>query len=202
MHDDQVYNPLDKVHLAESVVQALIRQKVHPLPPEMPFAGAGIYAVYYSGSFPVYAPIADQNRNEQYACPIYVGKAIPAGGRKGFAVYRDPGFALFRRMREHADSVTQASNLSSEDFFCRYLILDELWIPLGETLMIQHFRPLWNAVIDGFGNHDPGSGRYRGMCPAWDILHPGRAWAGKCNPNPKLLEHLLGDVQHHLARPD
>ncbi|MBL9178649.1 MAG: Eco29kI family restriction endonuclease [Verrucomicrobiaceae bacterium] len=62
---------------------------------------------------------------------------------------------------------------------------DDIWITLGEALVIQRFQPLWNQVVEGFGNHDPGSGRYEGMRPLWDELHPGRSWAARCKP-PKL----------------
>jgi hypothetical protein len=58
-------------------------------------------------------------------------------------------------------------------------VVDEVFIPLGETLLIAHFHPLWNLVVDGFGNNDPGGGRARGKKPLWDVIHPGRKWAEK-----------------------
>jgi hypothetical protein len=76
------------------------------------------------------------------------------------------------------------------DFYCRYLVVDDIWIPLGESLIIQHFRPLWNVVVEGFGNHDPGKGRHAGKRPSWDILHPGRPWANRCAPA-KLTENEI-----------
>ena len=45
------------------------------------------------------------------------------------------------------------------------------------TLLIEHFKPVWNTVVDGFGNHDPGAGRINMRRPKWDIVHPGRPWA-------------------------
>jgi hypothetical protein len=68
-------------------------------------------------------------------------------------------------------------NLKLSDFFCRYLAVDDIWIPLGENLLIETFSPIWNKLIDGFGNHDPGKGRHQGKIPAWDVIHPGRVWA-------------------------
>jgi len=44
---DQSYNPLDKLHLGESVARALLAQPVVVLPPPTSFVGAGIYALYY-----------------------------------------------------------------------------------------------------------------------------------------------------------
>jgi Eco29kI restriction endonuclease len=129
--------------------------------------------------------------------PIYVGKAVPTGGRKGNI---DPeisakGAALFSRLDEHRKSIEQATNLEIGDFWYRYLVVDDIWIPLGESLLIQRHRPIWNSLIDGFGNHDPGSGRHQGARPNWDTLHPGRSWADKCGPS-KLTETQL---RHHIA---
>ena len=129
--------------------------------------------------------------------PIYVGEAVPPGARKGgFGLDALSGNVLFRRLSEHADSISKASNLDISDFHCRYLVVDDIWIPLGEALLIQMFDPIWNKVIDGFGNHDPGRGRYNQQRSAWDVLHPGRPWAKKLRPHPKSsreLQELVGD---------
>ena len=132
--------------------------------------------------------------------PIYVGKAVPPGARKGgFGLDKPPGKVLFRRLSEHADSITKASNLDLSDFRCRYLVVDDIWIPLGESLLIEMFNPLWNKVIDGFGNHDPGRGRYNQQRSAWDVLHPGRPWAEKLQPHPKSSDELLEIVADFLT---
>ena len=140
------------------------------------FNGAGLYAIYYLGDFAPYGPIsADDCR-----VPIYVGKADPPGARKGIT---DPGAAagpaLYRRISEHAESIEAAKNLKIEDFRVRFLVVQDIFIGLGEQLLIQQFRPLWNQHVAGFGLHDPGAGRYRSKRSAWDELHPGRPWYGK-----------------------
>ena len=92
------FNPLDKRHLGVSVANALLESETYPLPPE-PFIGAGVYALYYLGDFPAYEVLAEVNRNDQYACPIYVGKAVPDGARKGGQGDDvDPGTALYKRL--------------------------------------------------------------------------------------------------------
>jgi len=50
--------------------------------------------------------------------------------------------------------------------------------------MTRRYNPLWNSHIDGFGNHDPGKGRYEQAKSEWDVLHPGRVWAERLNGNP------------------
>ena len=66
--------------------------------------------------------------------------------------------------------------------------------------MIQRFRPVWNQVLDGFGNHDPGKDRYNGILSQWDTLHHGRPWAPRVKkPNPKSADELAKDVIDYLA---
>jgi len=158
---NEIYNPLDKLRLGESVAKALLARPISALPPQESFSGAGIYALYYTGEFPPYRKITEKNIDEQWSAPIYVGKAVPAGARKGgYGLGESPGEVLYRRIREHAESIQQAENLALADFKCRYLIVDDIWIPLGESLLISMFSPFWNQILDGFGNHDPGVGRY------------------------------------------
>jgi hypothetical protein len=186
------FNPLDKTNLGVSVADALLLKPVDQLPPAHEFIGAGIYVIYYSGDYPPYESIASRNRDDRYKAPIYVGKAIPLGARRGnVGLGIDPGSVLHRRLREHSRSIQQASNLSLEDFRCRYLIVDDIWIPLGESLLINRFRPVWNQLIDGFGNHDPGAGRRNQQRSPWDVLHPGRSWVELQAPSQRTEEEIL-----------
>jgi hypothetical protein len=196
----QPYNPLDKSHLGESVAKALLERPVAPLPPPESFVDAGIYALYYVGDWKPYQRIAEQNRDGRWAMPIYVGKAVPSGARKGgYGLGEAPGEVLYRRLREHAESINQAANLAVSDFRCRYLVVDDIWIPLGESLLITVFSPLWNHPLDGFGNHDPGSGRYQQQRSAWDVVHPGRSWAARLQPNARTAEDILAEVTAFLG---
>lgn len=195
------YNPLDKKNLGVSVADALLVRPVEILPPEEPFLGAGIYALYYTGPFPAYHPVAVEKKNRRFKKPIYVGKAIPAGARKGgFGLDAPAGTVLFNRLVEHAESIRQTGNLDLKDFFCRYLVVDDIWIPLGENLLIEMFSPVWNMIIDGFGNHDPGKGRYNQQRSAWDTLHPGRSWAKKCLANKKSERQILEGLQAYFSK--
>ena len=193
------YNPLDKKNLGISVADAMLAKPVSPLPPGDRFLGAGIYAIYYVGDFPPYAPIAGRNRDDRFEAPIYVGKAIPAGARRGGGLGVTSGPVLFRRLGEHAQSIAQAENLELSDFLCRYLVVDDIWIPLGESLLIERFAPVWNSTIDGFGNHDPGSGRYNSQKPPWDVVHAGRPWAEKMRPNRRSQQEILHTLSSRLS---
>ena len=176
------FNPLSLPSLAESVVAALMRQEVHPLPPQKKFHGSGIYAIYLTNPAGVYAALADFNDLEsgRLEWPVYVGKAVPKGSRKGGVEFEaGKSRAIASRLRQHARSINHAGNLDPTDFRCRYLVTAPVWIRLAESVLISRYRPVWNVVIDGFGNHDPGGRRATQHRSSWDILHPGRQWAEK-----------------------
>ncbi|GLV86590.1 hypothetical protein Slala03_62790 [Streptomyces lavendulae subsp. lavendulae] len=168
------YDPLALENLAWSIEKRLLEMKPVPLQDVPLMLGAGIYALYYVGSHKLYAPIAEPSCET----PIYVGKAMPEGGRKGEeAGSPDDEDALWDRLRDHRRSVEQAGDLEAADFRVRYLVAVDFFVSLAEQAMIRKFKPVWNSVVDGFGNHAPGSGRTTQARPQWDDLHPGRYWS-------------------------
>jgi hypothetical protein len=169
------FNPLDYDNLTANCVNELLKRGPEPLPLKHEFQGSGVYALFYLGDLPVYATV----RSPDAARPIYVGKPIPVGGRKGLQIGTTVGRSLHNRLSEHTTSIQSAVNLRIEDFLCRYLVVEPLWIVMAERFLIQHHQPLWNVCLDGFGNHDPGRGRHQGEITWWDALHPGRAWAAR-----------------------
>ncbi len=192
--DNSPYNPLDKLNLGRSVSDALLATPIRALNANSTaeIVGAGIYAIYYTGEFSPYQPISSANSNGQFAQPIYVGKAIPKGGRKG-GLDNDAGkgSALRDRLNQHASSIVESENLHIEDFAFRCIVVDDIWIPLGENMVIQQFRPIWNLVIDGFGNKDPGNRRATQYRSPWDVLHPGRRFAVKLADSPSVSPESL-----------
>ena len=101
-------------------------------------------------------------------------------------------------------SIATTENLKTADFHCRYLVSDDIWIPLGESLLIESFQPLWNVLIEGFGIHTPGAGRKKQVRSKWDTIHPGRSLASDLPPNPKTgaeLEKMIGDFFSGKAVP-
>lgn len=198
MPDLPTFNPLDKRNLAESIVKALVRQEPSRLPPDR-FEGAGIYLIYYRGNLPAYAPLAKVN-HKHFVWPIYVGKGEPKGARKGADDLEFvAGTKLYERICEHSESIqTSPSTLAVDDFVCRWLCVDEVFIRLGERLLITRYKPVWNVVVEGFGNHPVGKGRNEGRRPPWDILHPGRAWADRLK-SVGTQDDLLKKIKKHFA---
>ena len=196
----EAYNPLNKAHLGESVAEALLKQRVHTLPPPFRFGGSGIYAIYYRGSHGLYSLIASQNLNGKWSVPIYVGKAVPKGARQGKdREDSNHGTALMTRLRVHSRSIKATGSLKLEDFACRFLVVDDVWIPLGESLLIKMFSPIWNTALDGFGNNKPGKNRKNQERSYWDTTHPGREWAKDCTANSRSLDEITSEVRESIA---
>lgn len=208
------YNPLAKENLGRSIGEALLRQECGALAKMKPFRGAGVYALYYTGKFKPYGQLAARNRGGKFELPVYVGKAIPKGGRKGTgdaeldgngkAIGSEDagsvGSPLFARLRKHAQSIQEANNLDIADFWFRALVVDDIFIPLGERLLIARFSPLWNTTVDGFGLNDPGKGRHAGEQSRWDALHPGRSWAHRLVPRRQSVDVIVREIKAHLER--
>ena len=196
------YDPLDKTNLGTSVADAMLEKEPECLEGLEAFRGAGIYAIYYTGDFTEYKQIATRNRLHDFVAPIYVGKAIPPGARKGRFGLDDPtdNVSLFRRLVEHGKSIRHTDNLLLGHFWCRFLVTYDIWIPLAEALLVARFNPLWNNLVDGFGNHDPGGGRYLQQRSRWDVLHPGRPWAARCQERVETAAEIGADVVSHLRQ--
>jgi hypothetical protein len=162
-----MFNPLDKENLGKSVASALQRQDVESLPPIAPFQGAGAYAIYYTGTFLPYRRLTALNKGELGAWPIYVGKAVPPGSRKGLRRRTGRGTPLFTRLREHARTIEQVKSLQLEDFYCRYLVVDEIWIALTESMLIELYSPVWNTSLEGSATTT------LGLAEEFKRVHPG-----------------------------
>lgn len=194
------YNPLDKLNLAKSIEAEILSGSAVPLGSLPLIKGAGVYAIYYAGDFSPYASLSALNKDGQFVAPIYVGKAIPKGGRKGgLTADATKGKALSDRLGQHASSIDEAVNLKLEHFFVRHLVVDDVWIPLGENMLIDKFRPIWNRAIDGFGNKDPGKRRSKQFRSPWDVIHPGRKFADKLADGGVTVEFLEKRIEDYLA---
>lgn len=178
------------------------------LPPIKKFHGTGVYAIYYIGKNELYKELAAKNRIE-FSMPIYVGKAVPRGWRQARIenVSDKKTYELNTRLKEHSRSLKQSNNLVLDDFLCRFMILEgsaSSLIGTVEAALIRYYKPIWNVKIDGFGNHDPGKGRYNQAKSEWDVIHPGRPWAEKClgiSPeNNKVEERIIEYFTKHKSQ--
>ncbi len=201
--EKHVYKNDAFVELIKDAVRFFNGTPVHQLPPPERFYGTGIYALYYTGQSTPYSKYAELNRLA-YEFPIYLGKAVPKGWRQSRAAHAvgQKSTELYSRIREHANSIAKVSNLEIDDFACRFMIFEGSssdMIGTLEAAVIKWKRPLWNTYLDGFGNHDPGKGRYEQAKSEWDVLHPGRSWAKKCKGKTRTLKSILAGVEKFLS---
>jgi hypothetical protein len=69
-----------------------------------------------------------------------------------------------------------------------------------EAALIKLNQPLWNSCVDGFGNHDPGKGRYEQAPSDWDVIHKGRVFSNRLKGTPNPIDEILQKIRHHLEK--
>ena len=197
-----IYKSEAFVELVKDAVRFFNGTPVHTLPPAEAFLGTGVYALYYTGQNSLYHRYAELNRLS-YNYPIYVGKAVPKGWRQSRTSDSriNQSRELCNRLKEHSRNITIGADLTLEEFNCRFTIFEDEssdMISTIEAALIKLTQPLWNVAIDGFGNHDPGKGRYGQAKSDWDVIHPGRIWAERCNGIPKDESIILANIDRHF----
>ena len=184
--------------VVNEAIQFFLQTPTFKLPPPNQFIGSGVYGIYYVGKHEKYRRVAQKN-DENFVLPIYVGKAVPPGWRTARSKHSNTP-DLHHRLHEHARSIKQAASLRLSDFCCRFMILSgiegDLAVPV-EAELIRRFKPLLNTIVDGFGNHDPGSGRYEQAKSEWDILHPGRLWTKRLKGKSPRLDNILRKISEY-----
>ena len=137
------------------------------------FYGSGVYAIYYRGSFDLYAPLRDTET------PIYVGQAASEQDHARTAI--EQGARLAARLDEHRKNITRATaTLDITDFDYRALMVQTGWETGAEDYLIRLFKPIWNSqtkLVFGIGKHGDSSKTRLNKRSPWDTLHQGRTWA-------------------------
>ena len=154
-----------------------------------------MYAIYYNGPFPAYAPISGTET------PIYVGQAAPAINNARTPLEQGP--RLSSRLSEHGKNIAKATTtLDLADFECRSLVVQSGGQTAAEDYLIHLFRPIWNSetnILYGLGKHgDDATTRANKRSP-WDTLHPGRKWAEKSKEDAKAPGTIEAELTRHFA---
>jgi hypothetical protein len=168
--DTKVFDPLAVEHIGVTLGVELVQQILHTLPPPTEFEGAGVYALYYCGGHPAYADLVALDAG-QWRYPVYIGKAVRKNAKQGFNPKPTTDKAIYSRLQDHASSI-ESTDLKLGDFRCRYIVINDAFIGLAESVLITLFRPPWNGM--GIGNKVVGKNRTAGTPSLWDALHPGR----------------------------
>ena len=177
------FDPSDPKVVGRMVSLALLAQPLVRLSDIRSSYGSGVYAIYYTGSHPLYAAIAGSET------PIYVGKADPANDDASSP--REQGARLTARLLEHANTIATAAGYADrlpaglspirlEDFRSRRLVCATNAQLVAEKHLIRMFWPLWNAETKacwGMSKHGDAATTRANKRSPWDIVHPGRPWA-------------------------
>ncbi len=195
LRPDSVFDPGAPDTIGRIIALTMVAQKRHPLSKIPDFYGSGIYAIYYTGDYDTYGPLANTEH------PIYVGKADPNDATAQDAVSQ--GVKLSARMNEHAKNIGKAvTTLKLSDFECRFLIVKSGFQASAERYLIDFFKPIWNSetkICFGLGKHgDSALTRVNKRSP-WDTLHPGRAWADKTSEDQKPAERIKYEITAHFS---
>jgi hypothetical protein len=193
-----VFNPSNPQTIGRMIALCMANRAPRPLVElaDDPFYGGGVYAIYYHGPHPAYAPITGR------PIPIYVGKADPNEVQADSA--EDHGIKLWHRLtKDHLKNIRLATtNLDAAHFACRYLVTLSGYQSAAEAFLIETFKPIWNSEVKicyGFGKHgDSASTRANTRSP-WDTIHPGRtwAWADGNRPHPKSADEIQAEILRH-----
>jgi hypothetical protein len=189
------FDPSNPKVVGRFVSLALVAQPRYPLVEVPSVYGAGVYAIYYRGSFPLYSALSGSET------PIYVGQAAPEvrGARTPF----EQGSKLTDRLNEHRKNIAKAtSTLDIADFEYRSLVVSSGWEGAAETYLIHLFRPLWNKetqILYGIGKHGDSHETRGNRRSPWDTVHPSRTWAAGSAEDAKSVHQIEGLVERHFV---
>ncbi len=168
-----VFDPSNPQLVGRFVALALVAQPRISLAKITPYYGSGVYAIYYTGNFSLYAPISSTET------PIYVGQASPKLANAQTPL--DQGSKLSDRLNEHRKNIERAATtLDIADFQYRSLVVQSGWETAAEDYLIHLFRPIWNSetrILFGLGKHGDDARTRQNRRSPWDSVHPGRKWA-------------------------
>jgi len=194
-----IFDPSNPKIVGRFISLALVAQPTRPLTETEVdrFYGSGVYALYYTGDLPLYAPIS---RSET---PIYVGQAAPA--IKNASTPAQQGEKLSKRLEEHRKNIAKAvGSIEVSEFQFRALTVASGWETAAEDYLIHLFRPIWNSetkILYGLGKHGDSAETRSNKRSPWDTIHPGRKWAA--NPqlqDAKNLEQIINELNVHFKR--
>ncbi len=185
---------------------ALLAQERVPLERIARTYGSGVYAIYYEGDHPAYAPVSGTET------PLYVGKADPK--IPDARTSRDQGPQLYGRLADHRRMIRTVGDharlnalphpLRLEDFHCRRLVCATNAQLVAERHLISTFNPIWNNEVGicwGISKHGDAAKTRKNKRSPWDVLHPGRIWAMHEDLEDKMSEDvILSRIEGHFSQ--
>lgn len=200
------FDPSNPDTAGRMVALAFISQDKVSLANIKPTYGSGVYAIYYDGNHPVYAPVSGTET------PVYVGKADPQ--KTDARAPKEQGPQLYRRLSDHRRMITTVDNyakekgiahrLRIEDFYCRSLVCASNTQFAAERLLIDIFRPIWNIEVGvcwGISKHGDAATTRSNQRSPWDVMHPGRLWALSESLEDKMTrDEITSKISSHFEK--
>ena len=106
--------------------------------------------------------------------PVYVGQALSHNSATGKETAGGSS-RLWQRIRDHSRSISGTADLILGEFGARLLAMPDVHSDLGENGLRVFYKPVWNAILNGFGSHEQGQSTRQSGKSRWDTVHPGRA---------------------------
>lgn len=198
------FDPSNPDTAGRLVALALIAQDKVPLERIARTYGSGVYALYYHGDHPAYAPVSGKET------PMYVGKADPKSADARTA--REQGPQLFGRLADHRRMIKTVGGyaekngldhpLRVDDFTCRRLVCATNAQLVAERHLIGMFKPIWNNEIGicwGISKHGDAATTRANKRSPWDVMHPGRTWAMAETLEDKMSsEAITARIEQHF----
>lgn len=167
-HGPAFFDPLSTEQLTRIICRQFEEQPSLRLGADMlSFDGPGLYAIYYAGdSIELYTPLSG------LTIPLYVGQSRSTSSATGRT--NPTARPLYLRVQQHRRSIIEGG-LPPEDFSVRLLAMPDVHIDLGENGLRVGYKPVWNAILTGFGSNEQGSTTRQSARSKWDTVHQGRS---------------------------
>lgn len=189
-----IFDPSNPKIIGRFVALALVAQDKKLLVEVPRFYGSGVYAIYYTGKFDLYASLAKSET------PIYVGQAAPSISNARTPT--EQGAKLYTRLNEHKKNISKSATLDIDDFQFRSLVVQSGWETAAEDYLIHMFKPIWNnetSILYGLGKHGDAAETRANKRSPWDTLHPGRNWAKGTTEDAKSVSTITAELKTHFS---
>lgn len=189
--EKHVYKNDDFSEIIKDAVRFFHGTPVHTMPPPEPFDGAGVYAIYCIARQGLYRKFGETINREEYAVPIYVGKAVPPGGRKNKTLSHNsfPALPLGKQLHVFSSLIRTSIGLQGQFALrcCSFPHGNKTVINAVHRYLLRRFHPVWN---DFFQSCVTPEALERKWCLAHSIRFQSRADAFTKNALEKMMKVL------------
>ena len=136
---------------------------VHSLPPPEEFSGAGVYAIYCIARNGIYAKFGNIINREEYAVPMYVGKAVASGWRQNQKrqCQMFSRKTIFEQLSCWSRLIGISFGLKEQFAFRACQFGDATMVNAVHRKLVRKFHPAWNLFFASCATQETIEGRWR-----------------------------------------